>query len=301
MQKESSFGVPAPERRAMNISLVVGVMMLAVKWTAYILTGSAAVFSDAIETIVHIAAVGFASYSVRLTYRPPDYNHHFGHEKISYLSAGMEGGLIILAAIVIIYQATDKILYGIELEKVGIGTALTLFTGGVNTILGVYLLRRGKQRGSIIIEANGKHILTDAWTSAGAIVGLVAAKLSGYMIIDPIVALIFGGNIIFEGVKLMRNSVYGLMDGVNPLHEQLIAQTLTVYCETHGITYHRLRLRESAGKIYVDFHLQFPDGTPIEKAHAIATAAEESVAKSVSVKSDVISHLESSHHPPGHI
>lgn len=300
MQRRKS---PAPEheQRAMNISLITGVLMLGIKWTAYVLTGSAAIFSDAMETIVHIAAVGFASYSIRLTYRPPDGNHHFGHEKISYLSAGLEGGLIILAAGIIIYQAVDKIINGITLEQVGAGTALTIFAGGVNTWLGLYLVRRGRQTRSVILEANGRHILTDAWTSAGAVAGLIAAKLSGWTIIDPIAALIFGGNIVVEGGKLLRNSVYGLMDTADPEHERMIVATLGEYCPAHGITYHRLRLRESAGKVYVDFHLQFPDGTTIEQAHAVATLAEEAVARALPIPADVFSHLESMNHPPGHI
>lgn len=285
----------------MNISLITGIFMLGIKWTAYVLTGSAAIFSDAMETIVHIAAVGFASYSIRLTFRPPDDNHHFGHEKISYLSAGMEGGLIILAAIIIIYQATDKIIHGIQLESVGLGTTLTLFAGGINTLLGIYLVRKGRQSRSIILEANGKHILTDAWTSGGAVLGLILASTTGWTIIDPIAALIFGGNIIYEGGKLLRSSVYGLMDTADPEHERSIISTLTEYCNAHDITFHRLRLRESAGKVYVDFHLQFPDGTAIEQAHLLATQAEECVARVIPMTSDVISHLESMNHPPDHI
>ncbi len=299
--ENSPRGVPSKERYAMNISLLIGFLMLGIKWSAYTLTGSTAIFSDAMETIVHIAAVSFASFSIRLTYRPPDNNHHFGHEKISYLSAGIEGGLIILAAIIIFYEAIEKILHGITLERVGIGTALTMFAAAINTLLGVYLVHTGKRSNSVIITANGKHILTDAWTSLGAVVGLVAAKLSGVMIIDPIAALIFGGNIVYEGWKLMRNSVNGLMDTADPNYERLVLQTLDEYCKSNEISFHRLRMRETAGKIFIDFHIQFHDGTPIEKAHALATGAENAIAHALPIESDVFTHLESMSQPPNHI
>ena len=290
------------ESRAMNISLLVGLLMLGIKWTAYYLTGSIAIFSDAVETIVHIAAVGFAWYSLHITYLPPDEDHHFGHDKISFFSAGLEGALIILAAAVIIWTAIDKLINGITLEQVGIGTGLTALAAIINTILGFYLVRIGKSEKTLIIEANGKHILTDAWTSAGAIAGLLLAYFTGATWIDPLMALFFGANIIFEGGKLIRTSVHGLMDKTDPELIIQVQKILSDFCMNNGLSFHRLRLRVSGNFVYIDFHLQFPDETTIEHAHLFATEVEQKIAQGIPYPADIVSHLEStSHHPPGHI
>jgi len=172
-----------PESKAMNISLMIGFLMLALKWSAYLLTGSIAIFSDAMETIVHIAAVGFAWYSLRITYLPADEDHHFGHDKITFFSAGLEGALIILAAIIIIQTSIDKLITGVTLEQIGFGTALTATAAAINTMLGLYLVKTGKNNKSLIIEANGRHILTDAWTSAGAI-DRASSCLSYWLLLD---------------------------------------------------------------------------------------------------------------------
>jgi len=286
----------------MNISLIVGILMLGLKWSAYLLTGSIAIFSDAMETIVHIAAVGFAWYSLRITYLPPDEDHHFGHDKITFFSAGLEGALIILAAIIIIQTAIDKLISGVTLEQVGYGTALTATAAIINTILGIYLVKTGKNNSSFIIEANGRHILTDAWTSAGAIAGLLLAYLTGAYWIDPLMALFFGANIIFEGGKLIRRSVQGLMDKTDTELYTVVTTLLQKQCETFGISFHRLRLRVSGNYVYIDFHLQFPDDTTIELAHLQATEIEQRISTTLAQPCDIVTHLEStSHHPPDHI
>jgi len=286
----------------MNISLMIGFLMLALKWSAYLLTGSIAIFSDAMETIVHIAAVGFAWYSLRITYLPADDDHHFGHDKITFFSAGLEGALIILAAIIIIQTAIDKLITGVTLEQIGFGTALTATAAAINTMLGVYLVKTGKNNKSLIIEANGRHILTDAWTSAGAIAGLLLAYLTGSFWIDPLMALFFGANIIFEGGKLIRRSIQGLMDKTDPELFTSVQDILSSQCSVLGISYHRLRLRMSGNVVYIDFHLQFPDETTIESAHLQATQIEQTIQQKVAHPCDIVTHLEStSHHPPDHV
>jgi cation diffusion facilitator family transporter len=281
---------------------MIGFLMLALKWSAYLLTGSIAIFSDAMETIVHIAAVGFAWYSLRITYLPADEDHHFGHDKITFFSAGLEGALIILAAIIIIQTSIDKLITGVTLEQIGFGTALTATAAAINTMLGLYLVKTGKNNKSLIIEANGRHILTDAWTSAGAIAGLLLAYLTGSYWIDPLMALFFGANIIFEGGKLIRRSIQGLMDKTDPELFTSVQNILSTQCSLLGITYHRLRLRMSGNIVYIDFHLQFPDETTIESAHLQATQIEQSIQQQVAHPCDIVTHLEStSHHPPDHV
>ncbi|MCU0330039.1 MAG: cation diffusion facilitator family transporter [Candidatus Kapabacteria bacterium] len=195
------------ESRAMTVSLAVGVGMLVAKWIAFLLTSSSVIFSDAAESVVHIIAVWFAWYAIRVTERPPDEDHHYGHDKIGFVSAGVEGGLICIAAMVIILSAVDKLLHGVTLEHVGTGTAITAGAGIVNAFLGFYLVRIGKRRGSLVVEANGQHVLTDAWTSAGAVGGLLLASWTNVLWIDPLMAIIFGGNIVREGVRLVASSV----------------------------------------------------------------------------------------------
>ncbi|MEX2381840.1 MAG: cation diffusion facilitator family transporter, partial [Opitutales bacterium] len=203
-------------RSAMNLSLGVGFLMLVIKFGAYLLTGSAAIFADAVETIVHVAAVGFASYSLRLSQKPADVSHPYGHAKIGFFSAGAEGALIVIAALFIIQDAINKWLGGLELENIGIGTGLTAFTVFLNGGLGLYLVWLGKKKNSLILEANGKHVLTDAWTSVGVIIGLILTLLTGWLPWDPIFAMLVAINILVAGFGLIRRSVRGLMDEADP-------------------------------------------------------------------------------------
>lgn len=288
------------QQAAMNLSLFIGCCMLVLKWLAYYLTGSVVIFSDAMETVVHIIAVGVAWYSLRVSVMPPDKDHHFGHDKVAYLSAGLEGALILVAAFVIIITAIDKILHGFTLESVSLGAILTAAAGAINALLGWYLVKVGKKEHSILVEANGKHILTDAWTSVGAVVGLILAAVSGWSVLDPIFALLFGANIIVEAVKLLRSSVDGLMDKTNPALEHIAHEILQQYCLEHDISFHRLRLRETGQRIYADFHIVFPDGTPIEVAHAKATTLENEIRNAMPRQTEVMSHLESRYLPPNH-
>lgn len=275
--------------------------MLCVKWYAYLRTSSTVILSDALESVVHQLAVVFAWFSLRWSYRPADENHTYGHDKIAYFSAGFEGGLIGLAAVLIVYTAIEHIIGGVEVEELGLGTALTAGAGAVNALLGWYLVRVGKSERSLVVEANGRHILTDAWTSAGAVGGLIAAMSTGWLLLDPLAALVFGGHILLEGYRLVRRAVLGLMDTADPATVARAQRALEEFRRQHPVlSIHRLRLRESGQRIYVDFHVQFPDGTPIEEAHRLASEAEQRVASALERPSDVTSHLESAEHPEGH-
>jgi cation diffusion facilitator family transporter len=285
------------ELRAMNLSLAASACMLVLKWTAFVITGSSAAFSDAAETIVHIAAVAFSSYSLRVAYRPPDKRHHYGHDKITYLASGMEGALVLCAGVVIIGESVLKWINGIELDHIGEGTSLIAAAAAVNIALGLYLIRTGKRKSSPILVANGTHVLSDAWTSGGVIVGLSLAWWTGWVYFDPIFAIAFAIKIMVDGAHIIREAVGGLMDATNPALEQAAHQALEEFCANENVemSFHRVRLRQSGAKVYVDFHLQFPDGTTIEAAHAIATHAENSLAKALGQPADIMSHLESRH------
>lgn len=288
--------------RAMNISLGVGVAMLAAKWWAYLVTHSSVIFSDAAESVVHVIAVWFAWYALRVAHKPPDADHHYGHQKIGLISAGVEGGLICVAAVVIIVTSVNRLFTGVELQHLDYGIAITALAGGINGLLGLYLLRTGRNNRSLVVEANGKHVLTDAWTSLGAILGLVLALATGHHFLDPLFAIVFAANIIREGGRLVFDAAAGLMDKTDPVLEQNITSALQEFVTTHGLSFHRFRLRLSGSYAYVDFHLQFPDSMTIQHAHALATEAETLVVATVGHQAvDVITHLEPATHPSDHI
>lgn len=286
----------------MTASLFTGVAMLAAKWTAYLITGSSVIFSDAAESIVHIVAVWFAWYALRVTSRPPDSEHHFGHEKIAFVSAGVEGGLICLAAIVIIITAVGKLVEGVSLQRLDLGISITAAAGAVNAVLGFFLVHNGRRERSLVVEANGRHVLTDAWTSAGAVGGLLLAHFTGLMWLDPIMAVVFAANILWEGSRLVMTSVNGLMDRADPILEHQSRAVLEQFTAEHGISYHRFRLRMMGTIPHIDFHLQLPDGMPITEAHRIATLAEEGVRQAIGIESsEVFSHVEPTTVPSGHV
>ncbi len=277
---------------AMNLSLGFGVLMFVIKIAAYALTGSSAILSDAAESVVHVAAVGFAAYSLRLTYKPADADHLFGHAKIGFFSSGFEGAMIIFAALYILYSAITKWVAGLALENLGIGTALTAFAFVVNGALGWYLLRLGKRKKSIILEANGKHVLTDSWTSLGVLVGLGLTLLTGWLPWDPIFAILIALNILFSGCGLIARSFGGLMDKADPEVNAKLIHILDQETQRLGIHYHGLRHRNLGNALAVELHLLFPDDTPIQTAHRQATEIERIIEESFIPRPYVLTHLE---------
>lgn len=276
----------------MNVSLVVGIGMLVMKVSAWLVTGSAAILGDAAESIVHVAAVSFAAYSLRLAFKPADESHPYGHAKISFFSAGFEGGLIIVAALIIIAEAVASWIGGLELRRIGLGTALIAAAGAVNGGLGYYLVRLGRARRSIILEANGRHVLTDSWTSLGVIVGLTLTLVTGWLPFDPICAIAVALNILFSGVKLIREAFGGLMDRADPETTEVLHQILRRETEPAGLSYHGLRHRNVGDAQWVEVHLLFPGDVSVERAHQIATGIELAVQQGLEGGAYVTTHLE---------
>jgi len=277
---------------SINLSLSIGFLMLAGKWYAYLRTGSAAILSDAAESIVHVIAVAFAAYSLWLSFKPADESHPYGHDKIAFFSAGIEGTMIILAALVILYESIQKWLGGLALENLSEGTAFVAGAAIINAGLGWYLLWQGKRYGSLILVANGKHVLTDVWTSAGVIVGLLLVLWTGWLPFDPIFAIAVALNILWSGGKLVRQSVGGLMDEGDPRLEQRIRDILDAETRRRHLTYHEVRYRNAGNVLWVELHLQFPSGTLIEDAHWQATEIEATVKSTLGDPVNIITHLE---------
>ncbi len=279
-------------RLAMRLSLGIGCLMFVMKVSAFLLTGSAAILSDAAESVVHVAAVFFAAYSLRLSDKPADDDHLYGHAKIAFFSAGFEGAMIILAALFILYTSIYKWVTGLHLENLGFGTLLTAAAAIINGALGAYLVWVGRQKNSLILEANGKHVLTDCWTSAAVLVGLVLTLTTKWLAWDPICGILMAINILVAGGKLVRSALAGLMDRADPTTHAQLLDILKRECEQRGVNYHALRHRNVGDAHLVDMHLIFPPGTSLADAHRIATQIERAIETSLLPRAHVTSHLE---------
>lgn len=255
------------KRKTAVLSLVVGISMFIAKMGAYFLTGSTAIFSDAAESIVHILATGMALFSIILSNKPADESHPYGHNKVEYFSAGIEGILILTAAMVIIYSAVVEIIRGPKLEKLDIGAIIIFLAALVNMILGLYLIKIGKKTNSITLIADGKHVLTDSYTSAGVMVGVFLVILTGYKLLDPIFAIAVALNIIYTGSKLIRESVGGLMDESNQEVVNKISEIIIKNKKDYWIDIHELRYWPSGNRIFLDFHLILPYYFTIRQSH----------------------------------
>jgi cation diffusion facilitator family transporter len=279
-------------RLAMRLSLAFGAVMLVGKVGAYVLTGSAAILSDAAESVIHVVAVFFAAFSLNLSLRPAGPRFPYGYERIAFFSAGFEGAMILVAAAFIVYSAVEKWLGGLHLEKLGTGTLIVLAAALLNAGLGWYLVRVGRRTRSLILEANGKHVLTDSWTSFGVVGGLLLVMLTGWKPFDPLCAMVVALNILWSGGRLVFRSVGGLMDYSDPaVHRELDAR-LAEFAERHSVVFHNLRCRYTGNRVLAEVHLLFPFALPVGEAHRLATVIEEELPRQLSFEAEVITHLE---------
>jgi len=289
--------LPAPsgaaeKKFAMMLSVAAGVLLLVLKAVAWAYTGSTAILSDLGESVAHLVAVSFAAYSLWLTLRPADANHLYGHAKVSFFSAGFEGAAIVVAALYILYEAVSALIRGPELSHLPVGLALTAIAAVLNGALGWHLVRTGKRRGSIILEANGHHVLTDCWTSLGVLVALALVTLTGWPYWDPIFAAVAALNILLSGVRLVRRSVSGLMDAADPAVHRQIEEIVDRETRRHSITHHNLRHRNIGDAHLVELHLTFPPDVLLRDAHRVATEIEDSLEQSIHPAAHVTTHLE---------
>ncbi len=279
-------------RFAMRLSLAFGVLMLAGKMTAYLITGSAAILSDASESVVHLVAVIFAWFSMWLSLKPANQRYLYGFERITFFSAGFEGAMIVLAALFIIAVTVKKWMTGLEINNVGAGTLFTLLTAVTNAGLGWYLVRTGKRTQSLILEADGKHVLTDSWTSAGVVVGLVLVMATGWRPWDAVCALAVALNILWSGGQLIWRSATGLLDTADPLTGKVLREKLDAICGELGIQYHGVRYRSTGQRLMVEVHLLFAGSQTVGEAHRLATLLEERLVEALDQPAEVTTHLE---------
>jgi cation diffusion facilitator family transporter len=273
------------------LSIAAAVSTIALKLVAYYLTGSVGLLSDAVESVVNLFGAMMALWMLTLAEQSADAKHAYGHGKAEYFSSGAEGALIILAAVGIAYAALQRILNPQPLEQVGAGLVVSVVASLINLFVARVLLRVGKRYNSITLEADAHHLMTDVYTSVGVIVGVGSVVLTGWELLDPIVALLVSANIIWTGVSLVRRSVDGLMDVVLPDEEQeIINQTMDRY-RRRKVEFHALRTRQAASQRFVSVHMLVPGDITVHDAHHLAEEFEQELRKNLE-NLTVITHLE---------
>ena len=288
--------VPKSEAAAAMVSLVVGIALLTIKFIAYFLTGSAAIFSDALESIVNVAASAVAMYALVVAHSPADKDHPYGHGKIEFLSAHFEGGMIVLAAIAIAIKGIDGLFKPAPVQQLGAGIILIAAAMVINGGVGLALIRIGRRQRSMTLEADGYHLLSDAITSAAVLTALAVVKLMNWPLADPIAALLIAGYIGWMGIVLLRRSSAGLMDRQDANDERLLRQILDSHIGMSGkepkiCSYHKLRHRHSGRYHWVDFHIMLPPDFDVERGHAIASAIEYEIEQALG-EGNATAHIE---------
>ena len=281
--------------RAGLISLVVSVVLLGAKYAAYRLTGSTAILSDALESIVNVVAAVFALGGLVFAGRPADRNHPYGHGKIEFFSAAFEGGLIAFAAVLIIYEVGQSLIRGVEVRQIEAGLAIVVAAGLANLLLGWFLLRTGRRYDSLTLVADGQHVLSDFWTSAGIVVGLLLVRVTGLAWLDPVVAALVALNLMWTGFRLVRRAAGGLLDEEDT---ELLNRLLAVLQRHVGqgvIRIHHLRAIRAGRFHHVDAHLVVPEFWSVDRAHELAETLAAQVIVELGVAGELVFHTDPCH------
>ncbi len=277
--------------RVISVSIAVAVLTISMKLVAWLLTGSVGLLSDAIESVVNLVAAGVALIVILWATRPADEDHAYGHEKADYLSAGFEGALILLAAVTIAYAAIDRLINPAELTEVGVGLAVTAAASLINLLTARLLIRTGEEETSVVLVADGRHLLTDVITSAGVIAGVAMVWLTGWHALDPIIALAVAANIVRTGFGLVSDSMSGLMDKALPEEELgLVNQVLESY-ESRDIHFHALRTRRAGRRTFISVHVLVPGEWSVKEGHDLLEKVEQDLRKPFD-HATVFTHLE---------
>ena len=278
--------------RAGVLSLVVGAVLLVAKYFAYEMTGSTAILSDAMESIVNVVAAMFAIGGLVFAGRPADRNHPYGHGKIEFFSAAFEGGLIAFAAVMIVYQAGDSLLHGVEVRQLDLGLAITAAAGFANLALGGFLVRAGRRSQSLTLVADGQHVLSDFWTSLGIVIGLLLVRLTGVLWLDPLVAALVGVNLAWTGLRLVRHAAGGLLDEEDTELLRKLIQALNSNVVPGIIRVHNLRAIRSGSFGHIDAHLVVPEFWSVMAAHDASDAFERQVIAACGIEGEIVFHTD---------
>jgi len=279
-------------RRFAWLSMAAALATIVLKTAAYLLTGSVGLLSDALESLVNLAGALMALGMLTVAARPADEDHAYGHSKAEYFSSGVEGTLILVAALSIVYTAVARLISPRPLEQLGIGLAVSVVASLVNLAVAMVLLRAGERHESITLRANAHHLLTDVWTSAGVLVGVGAVALTGWQRLDPLVAIGVAANIVWSGARIVRTSVLGLMDTALPPSEQDTVRRAVEKHLVEGVQYHAMRTRESGARRFVSMHVLVPGSWTVHEGHQLLERIEAEVRASLP-NVTVFTHLES--------
>lgn len=282
---------------AVGLSLGVGLALMGLKFYAAYLTGSSAIFSDALESIINVAASAFAVLSILWAARHPDETHPYGHGKIEFFAAGFEGALIVLAALAIVVKAWPQLWQPAPLPRLETGILLVLAAGGVNLGLGLLLIKVGRRTQSLTLVADGHHLLTDVYSTVAVVAGLTLVWLTGYFWLDGVIALLAALNILVIGVKLVRQSFRGLMDTSDPQLLEEIAGVLARHRKGTWIDIHRLRARRAGSRVLLDFHLILPRDFTLEEAHREVKELEAIFHRHFEGQADILIHADPCERP----
>jgi cation diffusion facilitator family transporter len=280
MAHDHSHAAPEPGLvRYGVLAVAAAVVTIAMKTGAFLLTGSVGLLSDALESSVNLVAAIVAVIALTVAARPPDPSHPFGHGKAEYFSAGVEGVMILAAAAAVIVTAVNRLLHPQELERIGLGLGLTVVSSVVNLVVALVLVRAGRRHRSITLVADGKHLLTDVWTSGGVVAGLVAVTVTGWTPLDPIIALVVGVNIVVAGVRLIRDSTGGLMDAaLDPEDLAALEEVFDRHRSREGVDIHAVQTRAAGRERFVSIHLLVPGGWTVRRGHDLTRLLEVEVA-----------------------
>jgi cation diffusion facilitator family transporter len=273
------------------LSISAAMLTIALKALAYFVTDSVGLLSDALESLVNLAAALMALVMLIIAARPPDEIHAFGYSKAEYFSSGAEGALILLAAGIIAWTAVPRLITPQPLEQLGIGLGVSIVAAALNFFVARHLLSGSKQYRSITLEADAQHLMTDVWTSAGVVAGIAVVAVTGWTRFDAVIALCVAVNILFTGVRLLRRSLLGLLDtALGHTEQELIKEILSRYV-SQGLHYHALRTRQAGVRSFISFHVLVPGEWTVQRGHDLVERVERDIRAAVP-GATVFTHLE---------
>ncbi len=266
-----------PLSKFMYLSIAAAIATILLKFYAYHVTGSVGFMSDALESFVNLFAAVFGLVMLHISQRPADEGHEYGHSKAEYFSSAMEGALILIAALSIIRSAIPRLIEPKPLENLNTGLLFSLLASVVNLVVGLTLIKNGKEKRSFLLEADGRHLMTDVWTSAGVIAGIVMVKFTGWLIIDPVIAILVALNILYTGYKLIGRSANGLMDATIPEEDLRKIRVYLDSLQEKQIEYHSLMTRTAGQRKFISLHLLVPGEWTVKQGHDCADDVEETI------------------------
>lgn len=256
------------------LSLATAIITIVLKTSAYLITGSVGLLSDALESGVNLAAAIVALVALTIAARPPDEEHAYGHSKVEYLSSGLEGAMIVVAGLMIIASALERLIHPQPLQRLDVGLGVSLIAAILNLATALILRRAGNEYDSATLQADARHLLTDVWTTGGVLLSVAGVAITGWELLDPLIAILVAFQIMRAGYQLLRGSALGLMDTALPDEEQ---ERIVTILEKHledGVQYHALRSRKSGSHRFVSFHIQVPGAWSVQEGHTLLEQIE---------------------------